>query len=142
MLEDRLANQEKGSRSLATLTVFYAALALFLAVFGLFGVLASTVRRRTQEIGIRMALGARPANVVSMVIREGLLLTFAGVCAGLVGATLLTHVMATFLFGVKPTDPLTFSIVALLLCIVALVACYIPARRATKVDPIIALKYE
>ena len=142
MLEDRLADQEKSSRSLATLTVIYAGVALFLAVFGLFGVIASTVRRRTQEIGIRMALGARPANVLSMVIREGLLLTLAGVCGGLAGAALLTRVMATLLFGVEPTDPVTYTIVALLLSVVALVACYVPARRATRVDPLVALRYE
>ena len=140
-LEDRLSDQERSSRSLATLTVWYAALALFLAVFGLFGVLASAVRRRTQEIGIRMALGARPAMVMSMVIREGLLLTLAGVCGGVAGAALLTRVMATLLFGVKPTDPLTYAAVALLLGVVAVAASYVPARRAMRVDPLIALRY-
>jgi putative ABC transport system permease protein len=142
MLEDRLADQEKSSRSLTTLTLFYAGVALFLAVFGLFGVIASSVRRRTQEIGIRMALGARPANVLSMVMREGLFVTLAGVCGGLAGATLLTRVMTSMLFGVKPTDPATYAIVGLLLSVVALVACYVPALRATRVDPIVALRYE
>jgi predicted permease len=142
MLEERLAGQEKNSQSLATMTVLYASLALFLAVFGLFEVLASTIRRRTQEIGIRMALGARPVDVMSMVIREGLWLTVAGACGGLAGAALLTRLMATLLFGVKPSDPITYAIVGLLLSVVALVACYIPARRAMRVDPMVALRYE
>ena len=142
MLDERLAEQEKSSQSLTTLTVLYASLALFLAVFGLFGVLTSTVRRRTQEIGIRMALGARPVSVLSMVIREGLLLTVAGACGGLAGAALLIRLMAALLFGVKPNDPIIYAIVGLLLGVVALLACFIPARRAMRVDPIVALRYE
>ena len=142
MLDERLASQETSSRSLAALTTLYGALALFLAAFGLFGVLAGAVRSRSQEIGIRMALGAQRSTVLGMVMREGMLLTLVGALGGLVGALLLTRVMTKLLYGVKPTDAATYATVAAVLCAVALAACWLPARRATRVDPIIALRSE
>jgi len=100
------------------------------------------VGQRTQEIGVRMALGARPATVLRMVLRDGAKMTLTGVAIGALAALALTRLMSSVLFGVSPTDPLTFIAVAGLLCGVALLACYIPARRAMKVNPVIALRYE
>jgi len=105
-------------------------------------VIAYTVSQSTREIGIRMALGARPADVWKLVIAQGLGLTILGVGIGLIGALALTRLMSTLLFEVTPTDPLTFIVGALLLILVAFVACYVPSRRALRVDPLEALRYE
>ena len=140
MLDDRLADQERPSRVLSGLTATYAAVALFLAAFGLYGVLAHAVRGRTQEIGIRMALGSRPADVMTMVMREGLWLTTAGLASGLVGASLLARTMKALLFGVAPGDPAVYATIATALVSVAALACWIPARRAMRVNPIVALR--
>jgi len=125
-----------------TLIGLFAALALLLATIGIYGVMSYSVTQRTHEIGVRMALGARQSDVMKMVVRQGMLLVLIGVGLGLAVAIALTRVMATLLFGITARDPLTFVVVAGLLAVVALLACYLPARRATKVDPLIALRYE
>lgn len=119
-----------------------AALALVLACVGLYGVISYSVVQRTHEIGVRMALGAQPVDVLSLVIRQGMSLTFVGLVVGIVAGTFVTRVLTDMLFGVTPRDPLTFAGVPVLLLVVAFLACYIPARRATRIDPLIALRYE
>ena len=138
-----LVDRSLGTDRLITmLSSCFGALALLLASIGLYGVMSYAVARRTNEIGIRMALGARRSNVLGLVLGHGSKLTLVGVAIGIVGALGLTQFMSSLLFGVKPTDPLTFLIVALILAGVAMLASYIPARRATKVDPMVALRYE
>jgi putative ABC transport system permease protein len=120
----------------------FAALALILAAVGIYGAMAYAVNQRTHEIGIRTALGAQRRDVLRLVMRDGAKIAFFGIASGIAGALALTRLMASLLFEVKPTDPATFAGVALLLALVALAACYIPARRAMRVDPMVALRYE
>ncbi len=140
---DELIRDSVGTRRFAlTILILFAALALVLAVSGIYGVISYSVTQRTQEIGIRMALGARGADVLRLVLSQFMRLTLAGVVLGLIGAYILTRLMSSLLFGVTATDITTFVLVALGLSLVALIACLIPARRATRVDPLVALRYE
>jgi len=130
------------SRFYMRLLEIFAALALLLAVVGIYGVMSYFVSERTHEIGIRVALGAQSYDVLAMVAKLGIKLTLWGVVIGAALALGLTRLIATFLYGVKPSDPLTYVAVGTALTAVALLACYIPARRATKVDPMVSLRYE
>ena len=120
----------------------FAALALILAGVGIYGVMSYTASQRTHEIGIRMALGGQRRDVLRLILGEGASLTFVGILIGIVGALGLSRLMASLLFEVKPTDPEIFATVAILLALVALAACYIPARRAMRTDPMVALRDE
>lgn len=129
-------------RFLALLLATFSGIALFLAAIGIYGVMAYSVAQRTQEIGVRMALGARPLHVLRLILKQSLGMLVIGTVIGLAGAFLLTRLMRTLLFEITATDPLTYVSVIGILIVVALLACYIPARRAAKVDPLIALRYE
>ena len=129
-------------RLMARLASFFGGLSLLLACIGLYGLLSYEVARRTREIGVRMALGARPSDVLRFIVRQGVGLSAVGAILGILGALGVTRYLASLLYGVRPFDPLTFAAVAVLLGIVAFAACYHPARRASHVDPLVALRYE
>jgi putative ABC transport system permease protein len=131
-----------GQRLLMTVLAVFAGVAMALATIGLYGVMAYSVAQRVREIGIRIALGARQRDVQALVVSQGMTLVFAGLVIGLVTALVATRVLRSLLYGVSSTDPLTFAGVSLILLIVALFACWLPARRAAKVDPMEALRYE
>ncbi|MBA3320532.1 MAG: ABC transporter permease [Pyrinomonadaceae bacterium] len=141
-MDDTLSASIANSRLVVLLFGVFALFALLLATVGIYGVISYSVAQHTHEIGIRMALGAQRTDVLRLVVEQGMKLTLLGVVAGITAALVLTRVMASLLYGVSPTDPLVFAGVGLLLTIVALLACYIPARRASKVDPMVALRYE
>jgi ABC-type antimicrobial peptide transport system permease subunit len=124
------------------LLVLFAGVALFLAAVGLYGVVAYTVSQRTREIGLRMAIGAEPGHVMSMILGGGMKLVLIGVAIGVAGALALSRFVETLLFNVPPSDPLSYGLTAGLLIVVAVVACYVPARRAMRVDPLIAMQVE
>jgi len=129
-------------RMASTVLIMLGLVALVLSAMGVYAVMAYAVSQRTREFGLRMALGARPVDVLSNVLHQGLALTLGGICAGIVLALGMTHLMGNFLYGVSPFDPVTFLGVALLLTLVAFLACWLPARRAIRVDPMIALRSE
>jgi putative ABC transport system permease protein len=141
-MNDVLGTSIASQRMSMLLLSAFAAMALLLAMIGIYGVTAYYVTQRTQEIGIRMALGAQMSDVMKLVFRNGMALALIGVAVGLAGAFALTRLMTSLLFAVKPTDAMTFAIVSVCLLVTALIACYLPARRATKIDPLEALRYE
>jgi len=141
-MEEILLQSIARQRFSMLLLAIFAGVALILAAVGIYGVMSYSVAQRTHEIGIRMALGAQTGTVLKLAVGYGLKLVVAGVVIGLIAAFALTRVMSTLLFGVTATDPATFTLISLLLIAVATIASYIPARRATKVNPIIALRYE
>jgi ABC-type antimicrobial peptide transport system permease subunit len=138
-MDDVVMNSLGTRRVSMQLFTVFAIAALLLAAIGIYGVMAYSVTQRTQEIGIRMALGAQRGDVLRLVVKQGMILAAIGVVTGLIGAFGLTRVMASLLFNVRPDDPATFLAISLLLVAVAFLACYLPARRAAKLDPVIAL---
>jgi putative ABC transport system permease protein len=141
-LEQRLGDSISQRRFQALLLLLFSAAAALLAALGIYGVMSYSVAQRTHELGIRMALGAQAKDILSLVIRQGLQLALFGIGVGLFGALWFTATISSLLYGITASDPLTFAAVSVLLTLVALLACWIPARRATKVDPLIAIKYE
>ena len=141
-MRERIANQIAADRMIAVLLSIFGAGALLLATIGIYGVVSYSVAQRTHEIGVRIALGAEQRDILKMIVKQGMLLVFIGAGIGLLLAFTLTRTLQSLLFGVSATDPLTFTVVLLVLIGVALLACYLPARRATKVDPLVALRYE
>lgn len=141
-MEDILGEEMIQRRMGMTLLAAFAALALLLASLGIYGVLSCVVSQRPQEIGIRMALGAQRQHVIRMIVGDGMRLAFTGVVIGLAASFVLTRLMSSLLFGVSPSDPLTFATVPMVLIVVALAACTVPARRAIKTDPVVALRCE
>jgi putative ABC transport system permease protein len=141
-MKELLADSVAQPRFRTLLLGIFAGMALLLSAVGIFGVMAYLVSRRTQEIGVRMALGASRGEVRRMILGEGLRVTLIGIAIGLVGAFASGRLIKGLLYGVGPADPATFAGVSLLVIVVALIACYLPAHRATQVDPMIALRYE
>ena len=126
----------------AQLLTLFAGMALLIAAIGIYAVLAYSVNQRIREIGVRMALGAQPGNVQRLIVSEGMKVSMTGILIGLVAAFVAARALASIVYGVSLSDPETFIAVASALCLVGLAACYIPARRAAKIDPMVALRYE
>ena len=141
-MEKIVSNSVGGQRFNALLLGIFAALALVLAMIGVFGVINYSVTQRTHEIGIRIALGAQRGSIFRLVVGQGLVLAVIGITLGSIGAFAVTRLIRGLLFAVSPTDATTFAMVWILMTVVAVLACYLPARRATKVDPLVALRYE
>jgi putative ABC transport system permease protein len=141
-MRDRMQGSLARQRFSTIMLVAFALFALILAAVGVYGVMSYLVTQGTHEIGVRMALGAQARTVLGLVLGQGLALTGAGIAAGLIGAIILTRVMASLLFGISATDVMTFSAVPLILAAIACLACYLPALRATRVDPVVALRNE
>src|SRR5688500_2739346 len=142
MLDSVIANVILQQRFTSIVLSVFAGVALLLAAAGLYGVISYSVAQRTHELGIRVALGAQVKDVMRLVLRQGMTFVVVGEVVGIIGAFALTRLLAGLLFGVTPTDAITFTIVTAVVTLVALLACYIPARRATRVDPLVALRYE
>jgi putative ABC transport system permease protein len=141
-MDQRVAESLARRRFATVLLGLFAAFALALATIGIYGVMAYLVNQGTREIGIRMALGASQRGILRLVVKQGLVLALCGVGLGLVLAVAFSRLVSSLLFGIQATDPLTFAAIALLLLMVALLASYIPARRAARIDPMISLRYE
>ncbi len=141
-MDQRLAASVAPRRFNLVLLASFALLAMLLAGVGIYGVVSFATVQRTHEVGVRMALGAQRRDVLKLIVAQGMVLLLIGIGVGLIGAFLLTRFLAALLYGVRPTDSATFAAVSLLLAVVAIVACYIPARRATRVDPMVALRHE
>jgi ABC-type antimicrobial peptide transport system permease subunit len=141
-MNQRVADANAGRRFQTFLLAVFAGMALFLAAVGLYGLMAYAVKQRTAEIGVRIALGAQRRDVLKLILGQGIMLTIAGLAVGLIAALAMTRVLVSLLYGVVPSDPVTFIIVPLVLVAISLLACYVPARRAMRVDPMVALRYE
>jgi len=141
-MDEWLSNSAAQPRLNTVLLTTFAAVALIIAAIGIYGVLAYSVNQRTREIGVRMALGATPRRVLNLVVNEGMKMVLAGVAIGMVGGLALGRTVSSLVFGVPVHDPLTFVLVAVVLTAIALAACIIPARRAARVDPMVALREE
>jgi putative ABC transport system permease protein len=141
-MDEVISTSISAQRFQMSLLTLFGGIGLALSAVGIYGVMAYSVSQRTREIGIRMALGAQMKDVLRMVIGQGMKLTLLGVVIGLAGSFAVTRLLKTLLFGVQPNDLTTFVIVSVVLVVVALLASYLPARRATKIDPLVALRYE